>query len=224
MKSGHKCLTSFTIAIAIAVVGQSSARSQNASSVTPTPAGDTVVASSNSLAVNDQRHWKSFLKLAAKPDAIVTANDLEDAYGQKPIRREQAGFYNYYSIKDFVTLFPDGDETARKRYPNRPSVFDSFYCFDGNDPKTCITRAKAIRDLKRIGWMLYTHSPAKPIQGDIKEVMLSNMTSASDTLLNGDLGIVLLSYPEKTQCIGSVRMKANKLEFDQITHGTTQKG
>lgn len=223
MQSGHPYLNSVIAMIAIAVAGQLLARAQNASLTIPAPISTAASAPGDSPAVNDQQHWHGFLKLAAKPDAVVTAKDLEEAYGQKPAHRQQAGFYNYYSIKDFVTLFPDGDEAARKRYPNQSSIFASFYFFGGNNPETCITRAQAIRELQRIGWRLYAHSSAKLVQGDIKEVKLSNTTPASDTLLKGDKGIVYLSYPEKTECIGSVRMKANKLEFDQITHGPASK-
>jgi hypothetical protein len=223
MKSKQK-RSNFVIAtMALVVAGQSIAQGQKESVVIQKPANTTAAAPEDAQALSDQRHWQSLLKLAAKPDAVVTVKDLEDTYQQKAVHREQVGFFNYYSIKDFVTLFPDGDKFSRKRYPNRASVFISFYFFSGNNAKTCVTHTQAVHDLQEVGWRLHSHSPGKPIQGNIKEAIFSSATNASDTFLKDDQGIIIISYPESTGCIGSLRMEADKLEFDRIINESTSK-
>lgn len=221
MKSDRKYLNSVIVTIVIAAMGQQIAQAQNAVLVAPASARTTAAVLRDSLGLSDQRNWQSFLKLAAKPNAIVTDKDLESAFEQKAVHQEQAGSYNFYRIQDIVTLDSNGDRFARARYPNRTSNFISFHFFDGRNAETCITRYRAISDLQRAGWVLRIHSPAVSIQGDIREVMPPDMGYASYTFIKGDQGIAILGYLEKTNCAVKLTMESDKLEFDRITHTNT---
>jgi len=217
MKSHRKYPKLIIATIALAAMGEPIARAQNAPLVAPTSASTTAAAPSNSLALSGQRHWQSFLKLAVRPNAIVTVEDLESAFGQKASHQG-----DYYRIQDFVTLEPNNDRFARTAYPNRASNFISFDFLPGLN-ETCISRGQVINDLQVAGWGLHAHSPGS-IRGDIKEVMPLDMPYGSYTFLKGDQGVLRLGYSEKTNCAMKVTIESDKLEFDRIIHANATEG
>lgn len=218
MKSYRRYQTLVIAAIAIAAMGQPIVRAQNTSLVASASASTTASGPGNSLVLSGQHHWQSFLKLAGKPNAIVTVKDLESAFGQKAVHQG-----DYYRIQGFVTLAINNDRFARKTYPDRPSNFVSFE-FPSESGETCITRSQVIRDLQMVGWVLHAHSQAGPIRGDIKEIMPSDMPYGSYTFMKGDQGVFLLGYSEKTNCAMKVTMESDRIEFERIIHANATEG
>ncbi|WP_266171401.1 hypothetical protein [Dyella subtropica] len=210
MKSNRKYRNLIIATIVIAATGQSIARAQGAPVIAPAAASTAAAPLDDSLPLSDQRHWEGFLKLAAKPNAVVTVKDLEDAFGQKAVYLKKNGLYDSYSIKDFVTLLPSEDRFAKERYPERASNYVSFG-FLGRHNKMCITRDQVISDLLNFGWILHAHSPA---EGDLTEDMPDDMKVGSDIFLKADQGVLRLIY-SITNCATTAIMQSNKLAFDE---------
>jgi hypothetical protein len=218
MKSERKYLELVIVMIFIVFMDQSMAGMQYPVPVSSASTGAANAVAGDSLVLNARRHWQSFLKLASKPNAIVTVNDLESAFGQKALHREQVGFYNYYRIQDVVTLTPISDQVLQPDHLSRMSSLIVFDFLAGHDPETCIASGQVIRDLQRAGWVLKTHTPGAAAQGDVKEIMPSDAPYGSYSFVKGDQGVLSFGYSEKTTCATSLRMESNKLKFDQINH------
>jgi hypothetical protein len=211
MKSSRKFFNLTIVTIVIAASGLPIVRAQDAPPVTSASRSINAAASEGSLALNDQLNWKSFLKLAAKPNGIVTVKDLEGAFGQKAVYQKKVGLYDSYSIKDFITLFTNDDQFAKKQHPELTFNEVSFR-FLGKYQETCITRDQAISDLQKFGWALRAHSP---VEGNFREMMPADMKVGSDMLTKGDQGVLRLIF-SITNCATTIVMQSNKLAFDKV--------
>jgi len=199
-------------AIAVAVGLQSTALAQVGSAAVPaqTVSG---AGSPELAAILGAKHvWQSFLKLASKPNAIVTVDDFESAFGQQVLHQG-----DYYRMQGFVALRLNNDRFARAAYPNRSTNFVSFDFPGSSEAKTCISRSQAISDLKMTGWLVHFHSSGAPPQGDLKEALPPDSPYGSYTLIKGDQGVILLGYSERTSCATTLTMESDKLVFDRVS-------
>ncbi|WP_266171400.1 hypothetical protein [Dyella subtropica] len=232
MNQNRKYRNLIIATIAIAAMGPPIARAQNAPPVASAPASTTAANVRDPVALSDQRHWQSFLKLAAKPNAVVTVEDLEGAFQEKSVHRKNPGFPDSYKIQNFVEIaFGSNRLGLTLHYPERGSNF-TFYEFlpprpNDNpwiDTKPCIAHEQAMRDLQRAGWVLHTHSPGEPIHGDIREQIPPGMPLGWYTLIKGDQGVLTLVYSEPTHCADRIIMQSDKFEFNRVTRAATPEG
>lgn len=175
----------------------------------PAPSANTNAAiSKGTLAAEDQRHWQDFLKLAAKPNAMVTTRDVESAFGQRMVPDSRT---SAYGIPDAIGYFEHETPRFRRLYPGRKQLFIGLVLHD-TDPQTCLSETQVATDLQKAGWTPRSHEPDRNVVGVDK---LRLHLSAEDTFLKGDQGILDLIYPKG--CAYFPALQANKLEFDQIT-------
>ena len=205
--------TDSTAAIFVAIGLQSIALAQVESAASPQHVDS---GSGHAVRVADPaaRHdWQSFLKLAAKPNAIVTVNDLENAFGRKT--DDQGDYHRIQGV--LITLMVNSDRFARAVYPNRPTNFVSFDFTGSAIAETCIRRDQVISNLLAAGWLLHAHSSGESPQGDIREVPPSDSPFGSHILLKGDQGVIHLGYSEKSNCATTLTMESDKLTFDRLS-------
>lgn len=157
--------------------------------------------------------WQGFLKLAAKPDAVVTVDDLEGAFGKRAV--DQGDYHRIPGIP--IALLVNHDRVNRADHQNRSTVFVSFDFIDSLMIDRCIRSAQAISDLLAIGWTLHSHTPGEPPQGDIREAPPSDSPYGSYLLLKGDQGIIHLGYSERTSCATTLTMASDGLDLDRLS-------
>ena len=180
---------------------------------------DDIQKAGSPAASDDQRRWQIFLKVIDNPDAVVTVEELENAFGQKAVYKEWSvgdQKAQEYRIPYAVTFNPDDDRFARARYPNRPTYRVSFGFSGEQNFETCIKSDRVLSDLKEAGWVLRIHEPA--IGGNVTEVMPPGAPYGSYHFTKGEQGVIYYIYSEPTACAGSVIMESDKLEFDRFSH------
>lgn len=218
MRSKSKRAILINTTVVMMAIGQSAVRAQNGLPAASTSINSIAAVVRGDQVLTERQHWHDFLKLAAKPDAVVTLKEFEGAFGQKAVHRGDVSFYDFYGIQGFVTLDLHGDRAARKAYPRRVSNLVTFDFLGALMTETCITRDQVLGDLQKVGWELRMDSPAKSIQGDIKEIYPADMPYGSYTLVKGTQGVLLFTYSSKTNCAKKVTMQSDKLEFDRVNH------
>jgi len=200
-------------AIVVALGLQSIAVAQVGSAASPQQMDSGVAQAARAVNPIVRQAWQSFLKLAAKPNAIVTVDDLESAFGQKAV--DQGDYYRIQGLP--ITLLVNDDRVTRAAYPNRSARLVSFDFSGSVVAGTCIRRDQVISNLLATGWMLHSHSPGEPSQGDAREVAPPDSPYGSYILLKGDQGVIRLGYSERSNCATTLTMESDKLMFDRLS-------
>lgn len=211
--SARRCSKLMATAIIVAIGSPSIALAQVESAASPQQVDLGAGHAERATNPAAQRAWQSFLKLAAKPNAVVTVDDLEGAFGQKAV--DQGGYYRIQGVP--ITLLVNDDRVARVAYASRTANF-VYFDFPGSVvAESCIRRDQAISDLLATGWALHSPALAEPSQGDIREAAPPDSPYSSDILLKGDQGVIRLGYSEKSNCATTLTMASDKLMFDRLS-------
>ncbi|MBB6244859.1 hypothetical protein [Rhodanobacter sp. MP1X3] len=195
-----------------AAVGYSQTRAQNIHPIAPTSASTAAVTPDDTLEPIDQRNWRSFLKLAAKPNAMITPEDVESAFEQKVIHNERT---DEYDIRGVLKYFESETPRFRNPHPDRKRIGIIFIFQDKDFFNRCPSRSQFVSDLRMAGWTLLHHAQERDVPDGIDNNHSTFHLPARDTFLKGDQGIIHLTYPNG--CPDVAHMDADKLEFDRIT-------
>lgn len=205
MKLVRKCLSSLIAMIGLVTVGQSTVRAQKAPIDVPMPATTSAAVHGSDPRLSDDRNWKSFLELAAMPNAVVTLANLKNAFPQEVITSKLPGIYDIpYVLRYSVSESP----RLQQRYPGRKQINISLD-FQNSDSTTCRTKDELVRDLQKAGWETYSNLPER-VEGGVDGMQL-NLPSEAD-MKKGDQGLLRLVY--SNGCPSHVFMYADKIMFD----------
>ncbi|WP_266171402.1 hypothetical protein [Dyella subtropica] len=213
MKSSRKCRNLIIATMVIAAMGQSIARAQSAPVVAAAPASSAAALPGDSLALSDQRHWQSFLKLAARPNAVVTLEDIKRSFRDETVSTTSPGQYGMPNALAYVVSIP---ERLRELFPGRKQIHLDFY-FHDKDLRTCLTKEELVSDLNRAQWrQLFAHPEF--VQPGVDGGPPINYP-AQTIFLKGDQGVISIAYAGG--CPESASLDANKIYFDLLTNKWT---
>lgn len=168
------------------------------------------MASEGGLAAEDRRHWENFLKLANKPNGLVTLQEVEAAFGEKLANHNT---YIFYKLGTFLTYQAGGFPLYRAKYPKRNTSSVSLF-FQDQNTKTCLTPSKIADDLRHAGWKfgnsLAAFPGSGPPRGCHNGLCPTPLPSVppTDYFKKGDQGILFVAYP--TKCPGQVSMQTDR--------------
>jgi hypothetical protein len=213
MKSGPQYLTLITSMIAVMAMWQPKTLAQETFSSVPVSASTAATGSLQILAISDQHHWQNFLKLAAKPNAVVTLEDIKKSFNESMVSTTMSGSYEIPNVLKYHASVP---ERLHELFPDRKQVHVDLYFHDKN-PRTCLTKESLVSDLKGAGWKPLFTRP---------EIIQPGLDGGppvhyppETVFLKGDQGVFSIAYT--SNCPESVSMDANKLYFDLLTHKKT---
>lgn len=193
------------------------------SSTAPASASTAERASEGGLAAEDRRHWKDFLKLADKSNAVFTLQDVEAAFGEKLVTGKPK-YLAYYKLGNFLRYQAVDDPPYGAKYPGRRNDSVTLLLRD-KDARTCLHRSKITRDLQKAGWKFLTHNAAAPGFGSRvcpKNGLCPAMpppVPPTDMFLKRDQGILYVAYPAK--CLSEISLRTDKDLFNAL-HNTVQ--
>jgi len=191
------------------VAGRAQAPESSGSPAAPPSASTSATASESSLAAEDGRHWQNFLKLAAKPNGLVTQQDVDAAFGEKLVYGTQQ-FPDYgYKLGHFLRYFPSGNPLYLAKFPER-KLSSTNLTFQDKDPKTCLTESKITHDLQKAGWKFSSHEPGRrmpPTDGGTGNSFVG-YAPPNDIFQKGERGVVFVQYP--TKCPSDLSMHTDR--------------
>ena len=182
------------------------------SSTAPASASTAERASEGGLAAEDRRHWEDFLKLADKPNGLVTLQDVEVAFGEKLIYGKPS-YANFYELGTFLRYQEGVFPLYRAKHPKRKTSSVTLFLQDQNT-KTCMTPSKIAGDLQHAGWKfgnsLAAFPGSGPPRGCHNGLCPTPLPSVppTDYFKKGDQGILFVAYP--TKCPGQVSMQTDR--------------
>lgn len=182
------------------------------SSTAPASASTAERASEGGLVAEDRRHWEDFLKLADKPNGLVTLQDVEVAFGEKLICGKPS-YANFYELGAFLRYQEGVFPLYRAKYPDRKTSSVTLLLKNQNT-KTCLTRHKITNDLQNAGWKFGNQLAGSPGSGPPRGCHNSLCPTPlprvppTDYFKKGDQGILYVAYP--TKCPGEVSMQTDR--------------
>jgi hypothetical protein len=195
-------------AIVAASQGQVIAMAQSALPESSSLANKTTSARQDQMVSSDERHWRSFLELAAIPNASVTLADLKRAFPREAITSTLPGVYEVHGVLRYsVSAAP----RMQHLYPGRNQIYITLY-FHNIDSTTCPSKDKLVSDLQKVGWEIFSNLPERA-EGGVDGVQLHLPSEAR--LKRGDQGILSLVY--SNDCPRDVFLEADKVRFDEIS-------
>lgn len=200
-------------AIAIIVVDQSIAQAQSGSAAHPASMSTSGSSSGNAKVWGDQSHWRSFLEIAAKPEAAVTLEDVKKAFGSEKIL---SPLQNVYEIPHVLHYNASVTPRFHDKYPGRSQIYITLYFHDGN-LSTCPSKEQMLGDLHAAGWAAYRNLPERTESG-VDGIRLY-LNSEAD-FLKADQGVLKLIY--ENGCPDQVFMQVDKIEYDEIKQTLTK--
>lgn len=146
-----------------------------------------LVVPQNDLIAEDNRRWHDFLKLAAKPNAFITLDDVEAAFGEKLIF--MSGRYMLgESIMNSVIY-----STQNRPQHHQSRTDDIQVKFMDKDRRTCLPKSTITAGLRKTGWKFVTRVPGTPAQIRCSDLCMGGMPPR-DEFLKGDQGVASVSY------------------------------
>ena len=201
------------------VAGQTQTPTPSNSSTLPPSASKAVMASEGGPAAEDRRHWEDFLKLADKPNAVFTLQDVEAAFGGKLVTGEPK-YIAYYKLGSFLRYQAVDDPSYSAKYPGRGKDSITLLLRE-KDARTCLPRSKITRDLQKAGWKFLTHNAAAPGFGSPRNCPKNGLcpamtppVPANDDFTKGDQGILYVYY--LADCPSEILMRADRDVFKLI--------
>src|SRR6185312_675005 len=148
------------ICFAQTVAGQTQTPAPSNSSTLPPSASKAVMVSEGGLAAEDRRDWADFLKLADKPNAVFTLQDVEAAFGEKLVTGEPK-YMAYYKLGSFLRYQAVDDPSYGAKYPGRRKDSITLLLRE-KDARTCLPRSKITRICKKlVGNSSHTMPPCR---------------------------------------------------------------
>ncbi|WP_199100932.1 hypothetical protein [Dyella sp. ASV21] len=208
MRSGLKYSISIMFLIAISAIGQPRACAQSGNSPPPAPTDDNSAASTPLLVISDQIHWQAVLKVAAKPNAMITIDDIKDSFQERTFKKVALGHYEIPGVLQYSVSDP---ERLREQFPDRKQIHIEVY-FRDRDPRTCLAKERLAHDLTGAGWNKLFARPELTQPGLDGGPPTHHLPE--EIFVKEDQGVFSITY--ENDCPQNVAIDANKIYFDLL--------